>query len=137
MKPSLLALLLGSWAAATTTIISLPSTPCQVEQIPIRTSGASVFTLVRVSKSCNPSKVFRVRKSSTISTKGNGSPVQPIKPLRGAWEVSRYKNTIPVKPLDERWALNTWEWQYYDPAAINPLTGGRGAWERIPLGSYP
>lgn len=110
-------------AALTLTQLSAPI--CRLQVIPDYTLGFAYRAVLRPAPGCGETQVLRVRKSSTTSVKRNGAPYQPIKPEVGAWDLGKTVNTVP---LSERWTLNSWRWEWYDPAVWNPRTNAKGRW---------
>jgi len=74
-------------AALVGALLARPATPCTLTLVPDQVRGVAYHVLLNVSPTCPAETTFRVRKSSTINTKRNGAPYQPIKPLQGAWEL--------------------------------------------------
>ncbi|THF70524.1 hypothetical protein E7T06_07415 [Deinococcus sp. Arct2-2] len=103
----LLSLLLAS-------AIALPApAPTYCRTIVIKDSVVLVAykPVIRLAPDCPPDAQARVRKSSTLNTRRNGAPYQPIRPLIGAWIVTPYGSTIPANEL---WTLLTWRWEWWD-----------------------
>jgi len=102
-----------------------PSPPpifCEVRILRDYDVAVTYFAVFRLSSSCPPGGVARVRKSSTLNTKAAGAPYQPIRPLTGAWDVSADGTTVP---FSARWTLNSWQWQYWDGQAWQPMKSAR------------
>ncbi|AWT34594.1 hypothetical protein DM785_02755 [Deinococcus actinosclerus] len=78
--------------------------------VPDYTLGVTYRASLRLAPECPPGTVLRVRKSSTTSTRQGGAPYQPIKPLKGAWDVGILAKS-PV-PREELWTLYSWRWEY-------------------------
>ena len=62
-------------------------------------------------KTCRIDQVARLRKTSTMNL---GARYQPIKPLKGAWELKATSSSIPGA---EFWTLFSWRWQFWDGSA--------------------
>lgn len=92
--------------------------PCTLTMIPADVRGATYKAKFIVSPSCPAATHFRVRKSSTTSLKRDGAPYQPIKPLLGAWTVTKASATIPAAEL---WSLATWRWEWWDGTRWQPI----------------
>ncbi|AZI41873.1 hypothetical protein EHF33_03165 [Deinococcus psychrotolerans] len=110
------------------------TTPCTLTVTPDEVRGAAYHVRFTVAASCSADTVFRVRKSSTISTKRRGAPYQPIKPLTGAWEISKTKTTLPTGEL---WTSILWRWEQFDPSQLNTVTGEAGRWRGVPVERGP
>ncbi len=67
--------------------------------------------VIRLAPDCPADGQARVRKSSTMNVVRNGAPYQPIRPLQGAWVVTKFSSTIP---WNELWTTFTWRWEWWD-----------------------
>ncbi|ULH15985.1 hypothetical protein MF271_04960 [Deinococcus sp. KNUC1210] len=72
----------------------------------------SYYAQFRLPRDCPTGGIARIRKSSTVSTKAQGNPYEPINPQSGAWEV--YPNGIDTVPDTAQLTFNSWQWQYWD-----------------------
>lgn len=104
--------------------------PCTLTLSPDQVRGVAYHVRLIVSPGCPASTVFRVRKSSTLNVKRKGAPYQPIKPLEGAWEIGKARNTVPTAEL---WTSLTWRWEKFAPDEYSNTTGELGTWRAIPL----
>lgn len=127
MKRLLLPLIgaLSLSASAQVPAATSPLPPCHLRIYPDYTLGVMYRAVLRLSSGCPAGTTLRVRKSSTMNTRVNGAPYQPVRPLSGAWELGTKKSTIPAGDL---WTLYNWRWEWYDARALNPLTGTAGRW---------
>ncbi|GGK11879.1 hypothetical protein GCM10008955_01410 [Deinococcus malanensis] len=98
-----------------------PQTPlvkyCAVQII---RDNALIFAykpVIRLHPSCSRRAQARVRKSSTLNTRRNGAPYQPIRPEKGAWTVTASGTTIPNRDL---WTTWSWRWEYWDGTHWRP-----------------
>ncbi|MFD1734678.1 hypothetical protein ACFSC4_30305 [Deinococcus malanensis] len=73
--------------------------------------------VIRLHPSCSRRAQARVRKSSTLNTRRNGAPYQPIRPEKGAWTVTASGTTIPNRDL---WTTWSWRWEYWDGTHWRP-----------------
>ena len=112
-------------------LASIPATPpappppphfCEARILRDYDFQFSYFAVFRLAKTCPPGGVARIRKSSTLSTRENGAPYQPIRPEVGAWNLNEAGSNVP---LSARWTLNTWRWDYWDGAAWQPMKSAR------------
>lgn len=108
---------------------------------PVSVRGVSYLAALTVSPSCPASRVFRVRKTSTLNMRSKGAPYQPIRPDGSldagglfSWSISKRTSNIPPSEL---WTSFTWDWQVYDAHTWNTRTHEYGAWQRIPQPVWP
>ena len=108
LKLALAALMVGAASAA-----PLPPIPnnCAVVVLRDYELGWAYYAQVRLVPECPEGGSARVRKTSTLSTKVNGNPYQPIRPEVGAWTVTRHGDNIPNSM---QFTLYNWAWQYSD-----------------------
>ena len=108
---------------------SLPAAPpCQITMQPaaVRLNGLSYLAHFTVAPTCPAAAVFRVRKTSRLTQKALGHPVQPAIPdgsLRyggvWSWPVTRTRNGVP---LEDRWSLTSWVWEAsYQGSPFHPI----------------
>ncbi len=103
-----------------------PAAPaCRLQVIPDYTLVVVYKAVLRPSPACPNGTELRVRKSSTLNTRRNGAPYQPIQPLVGAWTLTDFNSTVPSRNL---WTSLNWRWEYYDPTTLSPRTGLKGIW---------
>ncbi|GAA3995157.1 hypothetical protein GCM10022631_01620 [Deinococcus rubellus] len=126
-------LLFGPLLLFPAAVLTRPA-PCAITLSPDQVRGVAYHVRLIVSPGCPASTVFRVRKSSTLNVKRKGAPYQPIKPLQGAWEIGKARNTVPDAEL---WTSITWRWELYDAEKFNVLTDELGAWRGIPVEHGP
>lgn len=117
-----LALVLALPALALIAVTAPPG--CRLQVIPDYTVGFAYKAVLRPSPGCPAGQTLRVRKSSTTSVKRDGAPYQPIKPIRGAWDVG-VQSTVPEREL---WTVNSWRWEYYDADAWSTRLQQKGRW---------
>jgi hypothetical protein len=108
LKLALAALLIGAASAAP---LPPPPTNCAVVVLRDYELGWAYYAQVRLVPECPEGGSARVRKTSTMSTKVNGNPYQPIRPETGAWNVTRQGDNIPNSM---QFTLYNWAWQYSD-----------------------
>jgi len=129
-RPLFLTALLALPGAALVLVTNAAPPACRLQVIPDYVTPVSYQAVLRPSPACQDGTVLRVRKSSTLNTRVNGAPVQPIRPLKGAWEVG--KNTLVNAPVPWRElttiTVTRWRWEWFDASAPNPLTLAKGRW---------
>lgn len=108
------ALALCASAAATPTY-------CRALAIPDNVLPWAYRPVIRLAPGCPPGGFARVRKSSTLNVRHEGSPYQPIRPEVGAWNVTQNGSTIPTSEL---WTLITWRWEWWDGTRWRPAGAG-------------
>jgi hypothetical protein len=113
LKLALAALVLGAASAAPlpTVLPPPPPTNCPVVVLRDYELGWAYYAQVRLVPECPEGGSARVRKTSTLSTKVNGNPYQPIRPETGAWNVTRQGDNIPNSM---QFTLYNWAWEYSD-----------------------
>lgn len=107
--------------ALATSVSAIPALPvaaptpapiyCPVEVITDNVLPFAFKPVIRLKDGCPWGGHARVRKSSTLNTKRDGAPYQPIRPEQGAWTVTTRTNTIPAREL---WTLWSWRWEWFD-----------------------
>lgn len=114
--------LLGAAAIAAAGMVATIAVPpaCRLQVIPDYTLAVAYKAVLRLSPGCPDGTVLRVRKSSTMNTVRSGAPYQPIKPLKGAWEVGKRGDvTISQVPVNEVWTVlvpKPWRWEFFQSA---------------------
>ena len=104
-------LLLPLLSMAPAAHMTTPPTNCAVVVLRDYELGWAYYAQVRLVPECPEGGSARVRKTSTLSTKINGAPYQPIRPEKGAWIVSKNGDNIPNSM---QFTLYNWAWQYSD-----------------------
>lgn len=116
-------LFLGAVAIAAAGVVATTTAPpaCRLQVIPDYTLAVAYKAVLRLSPGCPDGTVLRVRKSSTMNTVRSGAPYQPIKPLKGAWEVKKRGDiTISQVPVNEVWTVlvpKPWRWEFFQSAS--------------------
>ena len=126
-------LFLGAVAIAAAGVVATTTAPpaCRLQVIPDYVTPISYRAVLRVSPGCPSGTTLRVRKSSTINTVRNGAPYQPIKPLKGAWDVKKIGDvtvsSVPGFELQTS-TITKWQWEYWSAAEWNLRTNTKGRW---------
>lgn len=131
MRRSLLLLLAVPVLCLPALAVLLQASPtCRLQVIPDYVTPIGYRAVLRPSPACAYGTVLRVRKSSTLNTRRNGAPYQPIRPEVGAWEVGQgrvLKTPVPRRELSTS-TLTGWRWEYWSAETWNPRTNTKGRW---------
>lgn len=100
-----LGLLLGASAA---TVPHPAPVYCHISVLRDYELGFAYYARLLLDPDCPAQGQARVRKTSTVSTRRNGAPYQPINPNTGAWTITQNGGNVPPGAT---FTFNSWVWQ--------------------------